>query len=111
MAVVRGDVVWHDFSATGAPIQKIRPALVIQNNIANRRSPMTILAAIRADMDKELPVLVRVPKGVAGLKKDSVVDCGHVATRLQAELGRPFGRMPAEYMTRIDQALRRSLSL
>lgn len=111
MAVVRGDIVWHDFSAAGAPLQKIRPAVVIQNDIANRRSPMTILAAIRADTNKELPVLVSVPKGIAGLKKDSVVDCGQIATRMQAELGRTIGRMPPEYMAQVDEALRRSLSL
>ena len=43
----RGDVFLVSFDPTlGAEIQKTRPALVLQNDIANRFSPITIVAAI-----------------------------------------------------------------
>ena len=43
----RGDVYLVNFDPTlGAEIRKTRPALVLQNDIANRHSPITIVAAI-----------------------------------------------------------------
>lgn len=107
----RGDVLWFDFASTGAPIRKRRPALVVQNDIANRFSPQTILVAIREDSGKGLPVHVPIPAGIAGLTKDSVVDCGFVVTAPAAALGGRVGLMPAEYMQQVDRALRVSLAL
>lgn len=108
MPVQRGDIVWHDFAHAGG-LQKTRPALVVQNDVANAYSTRTILAAIREERDKHLPVLVSVPQGIGGLKKDSVVDCGVLTTAYQVGLGKPLGRLPAEYMARVDAALLKSL--
>lgn len=107
----RGDVVWVDFSGLGAPIRKRRPAVVIQNDIANRFAPHTIVAAIRQDAKKGLPVQISVPAGVAGLTKDSVVDCGFLATVPKAGLASPTRSMPRAIMDQIDEAIRQSLSL
>ena len=39
----RGDVYLVDFDPTmGAEIRKTRPALVLQNDVANRHSPITL---------------------------------------------------------------------
>lgn len=108
----RGDVVWLDFSRQGgAPIEKRRPALVIQNNAGNRFAPHTIVAAVRGDTKKGLPVQVEVPKGVAGLTKDSVVDCGFISTVPKNKLGNTIGTLPLDHMKDVDRALRVSLSL
>jgi mRNA interferase MazF len=43
----RGDVYLVNFDPTvGAEIKKTRPVLIVQNDIANRYSPITIVAAI-----------------------------------------------------------------
>lgn len=43
----RAEIYLVKFDPTvGAEIQKTRPALVLQNDIANRGSPITIIAAI-----------------------------------------------------------------
>jgi len=48
----RGDVYLVSFDPTfGAEIRKTRPALVIQNDVANRWSPVTIVAAISSRPD------------------------------------------------------------
>ena len=64
-----------DFDPTiGAEIRKRRPALVIQNDIDNRHSPVTIVAAITSQVDVALyptEVQVRPPEG--GLSKPSLV--------------------------------------
>ena len=48
----RGDIYLVSFDPTvGAEIQKTRPALVIQNDIGNQYSPITIVAAITSKFD------------------------------------------------------------
>src|SRR5207245_10683398 len=72
---LRGEVYFVAFDPTpGAEIRKTRPALILQNDIANRSSPITFVAAITSKFDEELyptEVLVRAPEG--GLDADSVV--------------------------------------
>ena len=44
---MRGEVYLVNFDPTiGSEIKKTRPALIIQNDIANEHSPITIVAAI-----------------------------------------------------------------
>ncbi len=55
-------------------IKKTRPAVVVQNDPANRRSPITIVAAVSSQFEEPLyptEVLVRAPEG--GLTADSAV--------------------------------------
>ena len=40
--------------ALGAEIQKTRPALILQNDIGNKFSPVTIVAAISSKFDEPL---------------------------------------------------------
>jgi mRNA interferase MazF len=71
----RGDVYLVNFGPTiGAEVRKTRPAVVIQNDIGNRWSPITIVAAITSRFEDPLyptEVLVRASEG--GLGVDSVV--------------------------------------
>src|SRR6266849_7014409 len=71
----RGEVWLVSFDPTiGAQFKKIRPALVLHNDIANRHSPITIVAAITSQFDGTLyptEVLVKPPEG--GLTANSVV--------------------------------------
>ena len=51
----RGEVYLVNFDPTiGAEIKKTRPALIIQNDIANRWSPITIVAALTSQFDDPL---------------------------------------------------------
>jgi mRNA interferase MazF len=110
--IARGDIIWANLSAAGgAPLRKKRPCLVVQNDVGNRFAPHTIVAAIRHDPGKALPVQVFVPKGSAGLQKTCVVDCGHIATLEEVQLGERLGRLPADLMRLVDEALRVSLGL
>lgn len=76
----RGEVYLVSFDPTvGAEIKKTRPALVIQNDIGNRYSPITIVAAITSKFDEELyptEVLVTPPEG--GLREPSVVSLNQI---------------------------------
>ena len=109
----RGDVYLVSFDPTvGAEIRKTRPALVIQNDVANRRSPVTIVAAITSQFEKPLyptEVLIEVPEG--GLRIQSVVLLNQIRSIDTQRLVSRLGRLRTETMELIDRALAISLGL
>ena len=109
----RGEVYFVAFDPTrGAEIRKTRPALILQNDIANRSSPITIVAAITSKFDEELyptEVLVRTPEG--GLDADSVVLLNQIRSVDRRRLMRRVGRLVPETMRLVDRALVLSLGL
>ena len=112
MSMQRGDVVWINFEDLGnASMTKRRPALVLQNDVANRYANSTIVAAIRHDTGKRLPVHVALKAGVAGLTKDSLVDAGHIATVRMEDVGATLGKLPPSAMAAVEKAIKSSLAL
>lgn len=109
----RGEVYTVDFEPTlGAEIKKTRPALILQNDIANRYSPITIVAAITSQFDKSLyPTEVFIKKGEAGLKYDSVVLLNQIRSIDTRRLVRRLGTVDKETIRKIDMALEVSLGI
>lgn len=109
----RGDVYLVDFDpARGAEIRKSRPAVIVQNDIANRWSPVTIVAAVTSHFDEELyPTEVFIPRGDGGLRSDSVALLNQIRSIDKARLVRLLGAISAETIQRIDRALVLSLGL
>ncbi len=110
---LRGEVYFIAFDPTlGAEIRKTRPALILQNDIANRSSPITIVAAITTKFDQELyptEVLVRAPEG--GLNMDSVVLLNQIRSVDRRRLMHRIGRLTPDTMRLVDRALMLSLGL
>ena len=109
----RGEVYLVAFDPTlGAEIRKTRPALILQNDIANRASPITIVAALTTKFDQELyptEVLIRAPEG--GLDADSVVLLNQIRSVGRRRLAQRLGRLTPQTMRLVDRALLRSLGL
>ncbi len=103
----RGEVHLVSFDPTiGAEIKKTCPALIVQNDIANRHSPMTIVAAITSRFDEPLyptEVLVRAPEG--GLEADSVVLLNQVRLVDKRRLVRRLGGLKSETMREVERAI------
>jgi mRNA interferase MazF len=63
----RGEIYLVNFDPTlGSEIQKTRPALILQNDISNQHSPITIVAALSSQFDTKLyptEVLITPPEG------------------------------------------------
>ncbi len=96
----------------GAEIKKIRPALVLQNDVANRHSAVTIVAAISSRIDESLyPTEVAVVPPEGGLTKQSVVLLNQVRTVDKRRLAARLGMLAPETMQRVDRALEVSLGL
>ena len=96
----------------GAEIKKTRPALIIQNDVANRWSPVTIVAAISSRPDAPVyPADVPVDPPEGSLSAPSVVLLNQIRTIDRRRLVRRLGRLRAETMKLVDRALQISLGL
>jgi len=110
----RGDVYLVEFDpARGHEIQKTRPALVIQNNIGNQYSWVTIVAAITSKLSpKPYPVEVVVaPSKENGLSVPSAIQLGQIRSVDRQRLVKHLGTIDVATMRKIDRALKISLGL
>jgi mRNA interferase MazF len=109
----RGEIYLVDFEPTrGAEIKKTRPALVIQNDVANRYSPITIVAAITSQFDAKLyptEVLVKATEG--GLATDGVALLNQIRSIDKGRLVKRLGAIKPQTMQKVEDALRISLEL
>lgn len=102
----RGEVWLVDFDPTlGAEIQKTRPAVVIQNDVGNRVSPITIVAAITSTVKRVYPFQVFLPTGEGGLDNDSVVTLNHIRSIDRQRLVRRIGSVSDDTLKSIDRAI------
>jgi mRNA interferase MazF len=109
----RGEIYLVNFDPTiGSEIKKTRPALILQNDISNQYSPITIVAAITSQFDDELyptEVLVKAPEG--GLTDDSVVLLNQIRSIDKQRLMKRIGALTKDTMTQVDLALQISFGL
>ena len=88
-----------------------RPALIVQNNIGNKFSPTTIVAAcITADV-KAYPFIVSVIKKESGLPQNCKVNLSTLLTIDNSRLINKCGELTEEKMEEVDQAIKNSLGL
>ena len=109
----RGDIYLVNFDPSlGAEIRKTRPALVVQNDIANRHSPITILAAITSKFDvPAYPTEVIMETGESGLPQRSSVLLNQIRSVDRQRLIKRIGHAGPETMRRVDQAIQISLGM
>jgi len=107
-----GEVWLVNFDPTlGAEIKKTRPALIIQNDVGNRVSPITIVAAITSTLKRPYPFQVYLRPGEGGLDTDSVVTLNHIRSIDRQRLVRKLGRISRPVLHAVDQAIHVSLGL
>ena len=109
----RGEIYLVNFDpAFGAEIKKTRPAIIIQNDITNRWSPITIVAAITShDNTEKYPTEVVIQSPGDGLKNLSVVCLDQIRSIDKQRLIYRLGRVNHQTLDAIDRALIISLGL
>lgn len=109
----RGEIYMADLNPViGSEQGGRRPVLVIQNDIGNRHSPVTIVAAITSAPTKlARPTDVPIPSARSDLPRDSRVLLNQVKTIDKQRLERCVGELQAEHMALVDDAIRISLGL
>lgn len=108
----RGEVFTVDLELVrGSEQGKVRPAVVIQNDIGNRFSPTVIVAALTSAEHSRFDVHVEVSAPEGGLTRDSLVLLNQIRTVDRSRLSRRWGRLTPETMAKVDTALKISLGL
>ena len=113
--LLRGDVYLVNLDpVVGKEIVKTRPALIIQNDVGNKFSPITIIAPISSmkEITKPLPIMISLDKGEGGLQEDSYIDCGQIRTiDKESRLITKLGSLTQDKLHEVNIALKISLSL
>jgi mRNA interferase MazF len=109
----RGEIYLVSFDPTvGHEIQKTRPAVVIQNDVSNQYSPITIVAAISSQFSEPpFPREVVIEPQDSGLQKRSAVIVNQIRSVDRLRLQKKIGRLSKQNMGRVDEAIQISLGL
>ena len=109
----RGDIYLVQFDpSVGHEIQKTRPAVIIQNDVSNQYSPITIVAAISSQFsDPPFPREVLIEPEESGLPRRSTVIVNQIRSVDRRRLAKKMGRLSGQSIRRLDDALRVSLGL
>lgn len=109
----RGEIYLVRFDPTvGHEIQKTRPAVVIQNDVSNQYSPITIVAAISSKFaDPPFPRQVIIEPKESGLSTRSAAILNQIRSIDRQRLGKRLGSLTPQTMKRVDEALKISLGL
>jgi mRNA interferase MazF len=110
----RGEIFLTALDPTvGREIQKTRPAVIIQNNISNRLTDMTIVAPITSTVRFPLnPVHVLLAADQhTGLSVVSVALLNQIRAIDRARLIKRLGAINTETLERVEEAIKLSLGL
>ncbi|HMM06924.1 MAG TPA: type II toxin-antitoxin system PemK/MazF family toxin [Clostridiales bacterium] len=112
-AILRGEMYYADLSPVlGSEQGGVRPVLIIQNNIGNKHSPTTIVAAItsKAITKTSLPTH-HLLNSSSKLDKESIVLLEQIRTIDKRRLKDYVGFLDQRDMKKIDVALALSVGL
>ena len=112
--VKRGQVYWCDFGcAVGSEMQKNRPAVIIQNDLANSSSGNTIVIPITHDtatISCMAPVTQQLDSA-GNVILDGQANTSNLMCVSKARLGNYICNLPNTDMTKIEEALARTIDL
>jgi len=125
MFVKRGEIYWVQFDPVkGSDQGGLRPGLVVQQDVGNRHSPNTVIAAITSTIPPHpYPFVVEIEPTESGLPNKSAINCAQIATiqkdgagsRLRPPRGEAkvlaIGQLSPEKMDEVDAALCYNLGL
>jgi len=110
--VKRGDIFYADLSPViGSEQDGYRPVLILQNDVGNKYSPTTIIAAVTSSPTKQkLPTHVKLPKR-GRIQRESIILLEQIRTIDKTRLYELIGRADEETMVAVDTAISVSLGI
>jgi prophage antirepressor-like protein/mRNA-degrading endonuclease toxin of MazEF toxin-antitoxin module len=109
--IQRGEIFLSTYIGEGC-LEKLRPVVVIQNNLGNKHSRSIIVAAITSKPKKELPVNVVIDPAKYSLEVENcTIMANQIFTIDKDYLRFKKGRLDAEDLGRLDDALIASFDL
>ena len=97
---------WVNLDPTiGSEIKKTRPAVIVQNDVGNQYSPVTIIAPITSGDKAIYPVEVEIKSPDGGLVNDSLILLNQIRTVDQRRLVKRLGQSDKNTMRKVDQVI------
>jgi mRNA interferase MazF len=108
----RGEIWVVDFEpSVGSEIRKVRPALIVSNDAANRHNTKVTLVPITGTIRENPLVVVINPAPSNGLDRPSMIKVPDVTTFDKSRLKRRLGKVGADEMLHVEDRLRTHLLL
>jgi mRNA interferase MazF len=115
--VRRGEIVWADLDPVrGNEASKRRPVVIVSNDGANReaeqlgRGVITVVP-LSSNVGRVYAFQVLVPAARGPLRRDSKVQAEQIRSLSVERIGKSVGRLPADLLAELDDAVRLHLSL
>ncbi|MGC9963988.1 MAG: type II toxin-antitoxin system PemK/MazF family toxin [Syntrophobacteraceae bacterium] len=106
-SIERGDLFLVNFDPTvGAEARKIRPAVVVSNDINNAHSPIVSISPITSKVSRIYSFEVEIPAQTGGLDLRSKVMTNQTRAVDKVRLLKKIGRLPESIMREMDRALK-----
>jgi mRNA interferase MazF len=109
----RGEIVIVNLNPViGSEQGKTRPALIIQNDVGNKYSPLTIIAPITIKIySQEYPTNVQISKKESKLKEESTILLNQIRTVDKRRIVKKISTLDNSVLAKIDLAIKASLGL
>jgi mRNA interferase MazF len=113
----RGEIRLVDLEpARGSEVDKRRPAVVVSNDRSNAaviRSGQGVITVVplTSNVTRVFPFQAFLPAEATGLRADSKAQAEQVRAVSTSRVGPALGRVPADLLTQLDDALRLHLAL
>jgi mRNA interferase MazF len=102
----RGEIYLVNFDPTiGHETKKVRPALIISNNINNEYSPVITVIPLSSNVTRVYPFEVFVPSDI-GLEKDSKIMVNQIMTVDKERVGKKLSPIPREIIKKVEGAIK-----
>ena len=113
MKIKRGEIVLANLEPIiGHEQGRIRPVLIIQNDILNEFNPITIIAPITSKVyTKEFPTNVEIETKDSGLKIKSTILLNKIRAIDKSRIIKKISSLDKETMDKVDLAIKISLNL
>lgn len=110
--IKRGEIYWATLGDTAGSEQGgTRPVLIIQNDMGNRYSPVTIVAPLTTKIRTKHHIPTNVYLRPDEVGRESAVHCEQIRAISKDRLGDYIATLSDERMKDIDNALKISLDL
>ncbi len=110
--IKRGEVYWVSFDpAVGGEMKKMRPAVIVSNDINNMNSTTVTVLPLTSAVQKIYPFEVMIKAGSCGNREACKAKADQIRTVDKARLRKAMGFLPQFLMPEIDRAIRLPLSL
>ena len=108
--MIKGEIWWANLPKDpyGSEPGKLRPVLIIQNDVINRSNIKTVICAVITSNINQSKVFgnILLEKTVTGLEKTSVVNFSQIYTLDKTRFVEYVSMLPKNYIEKINESIR-----